>query len=329
MGICCFDDGGRVKKVAFLFPGQGAQYPGMGRDFYEQFAVARATFDEADAFLGFAFSKQIFAGSKEELTLTKNSQMAIYITTVAILRTFTQECPSLVPMVCAGLSLGEYTALYGAGKISFLDGLDLVRLRGSAMQEACEEIKGTMQVVLGLSEEEIQRAIDELTLRDNEVAAIANLNCPGQVVIAGTLDGLDLLGKSLKERGAKRILPLDVSGAFHTSLMGSAQQKLREKIERIRLDSSEVGIVMNVPGDYLFSSDQIQKALIDQVVSPVRWEKGIRKMAEEGIELYIEMGPGKSLSGMNKRMSLSAPTVSIETVEDLNALVGEYAVIER
>lgn len=318
------------KKYAFLFPGQGAQYPGMGKDFYDQFALARQTFEEADDFLKTPFSKLVFEGPAEELTLTKNSQIAIYVASIAVLRVVQEQFPDLQPAVCAGLSLGEYTALTAAGKLSFADCLDLVRTRASAMHEACEETKGSMQVVLGMTEEAVETVVR--TLNPPHPVWIANLNCPGQVVIAGSIEGLAIAADALKQKGAKRVLPLDVSGAFHSGLMRSAQEKLAAKIGTVPFHASAIDVVMNVPGDLVTSPEEMRKVLIDQVASPVRWEKGIRQMMQSGIQLYIEMGPGRTLSGMNKRIGVAEPTYTVEKVadlEELNKLMESYATSER
>ncbi|MBS0603985.1 MAG: ACP S-malonyltransferase [Verrucomicrobia bacterium] len=317
------------KKFAFLFPGQGAQYPGMGKDFYDQFPIARQTFEEADEFLSRPFSKLVFEGPSDELTLTKNSQIAIYIASIAALRVVQQQFPDLKPSVCAGLSLGEYTALTAAGKIAFTDCLDLVRTRAEAMHMACEETKGSMQVVLGMAEEAVETVIR--ALNPPHPVWVANLNCPGQVVIAGSVEALVIAGAALKEKGAKRVLPLEVSGAFHSGLMRSAQEKLAAKIATVPFQESPIEIVMNVPGDIVASAQQMRQVLIDQVASPVRWEKGIRKMMESKIDIYVEMGPGKTLSGMNKRIGVAEPTYSIEKTADLqelNKLMESYATVE-
>jgi [acyl-carrier-protein] S-malonyltransferase len=318
------------KKFAFLFPGQGAQYPGMGKDFYDHFPVARQTFEEADYFLNQPFSKLIFEGSSAELTLTKNSQIAIYIGSVAILRVVQAQFPELKPTVCAGLSLGEYTALTAAGKIDFIDCLDLVRTRAEAMHRACEETRGTMQVVLGMTEEAVGTVLRELN--PSYPVWVANLNCPGQIVIAGSVDAIALAADALKQKGAKRVLPLDVSGAFHSGLMRSAQDKLSTKIATVPFCESAVEIVMNVLGDFVSAVPEMRRALIEQVIQPVRWEKGIRKMVDRKIDSYLEMGPGKALSGMNKRIGIAQPTYSIEKVADLeevNQWMESYATIER
>lgn len=303
------------KKIAFLFPGQGAQYPGMGRDFFDHYPEARAVFEEADQILGIPFSKTIFEGSQEELLQTKNSQLAIFITSIAILRVIETLYPELRPSLCGGLSLGEYSALVAAHKLSFADALRIVKVRGESMQKACETHPGTMRVVLGLEVAAIEEALTSV-----EGAWIANLNCPGQVVIAGTAAGIEKATEVLSKKGAKRILSLPVSGAFHSSLMQSAQDHMRPLIEKSVVITSLVGIVMNVKGNVVEHEQNIRRCMIDQVTHPVYWQKGIEKMAEMGVELFIEIGPGKTLAGMNKKIGLSVPTISVEKKEDLETL---------
>jgi [acyl-carrier-protein] S-malonyltransferase len=317
------------KKFAFLFPGQGAQYPGMGKDFYTQFSIARQTFEEADSFLGRPFSKLIFEGPSDELTLTKNSQIAIYVVSIAILRVVSEQFPDLKPIVCAGLSLGEYTALVAACKISFTDCLSLVQIRAEAMHRACEEMKGSMRIVLGMAEGDVEAVIR--ALNPPHPVWVANLNCPGQIVIAGSIEALELAADALKQRGAKRILPLEVSGAFHSGLMRSAQERLATPIATAVFDESSIGMIMNAPGDFVSSRELMRQALIDQVVSPVRWERGICKMVERKIDACLEMGPGRTLSGMNKRIGIAEPTYSVEKtadLEELNKIMESYATVE-
>ncbi len=291
----------------------------MGKDFYDQFLIARQTFEEADDFLNSSFSKLIFEGPSHDLTLTKNSQIAIYITSIAILRVVQQQFPNLKPAICAGLSLGEYTALTAAGKLSFTDCLDLVRTRADAMHLACEEIKGSMQVVLGMAEEAVEAVI--AALNPPHPVWVANLNCPGQVVIAGSMDALAMARDALKEKGARRVLPLEVSGAFHSGLMGSAAEKLKTKIATTAFEISAIQVVMNVPGDLVTSAQEMRKVLIEQVTSPVRWERGIRKMMECQMDFYLEMGPGKTLSGMNRKIGVKELTFSVEKTNDLDELM--------
>ena len=315
-------------RWAFLFPGQGAQYPAMGRDFYEAFSVARQTFEEADELLNTHFSRTIFQAPASELTETKTAQVAIFIVSLAILRTVREQFPIIAPFVCAGLSLGEYTALVAAEKITFSDALKLVRVRALAMQDACMQKEGQMYVVLGLSEESVAQTIASL---HPHPLWIANLNCPEQVVIAGAQESMPLAIEALKKQGAKRTLALDVSGPFHSGFMRSAQEILAPKIAQTQFTSSPVEIVMNVPGGFVRDLDEMRRYLFEQVVSSVRWEKGIRAIMDQSIDIYLEMGPGKTLNGMNKRIGVNVPTISIEKISDLDELAKQmekYAITQ-
>ncbi len=309
-----------IKKISFLFPGQGAQYPGMGRDFYEQFSVARFVFEEANDLLKTNFSELIFSGSPNELVLTKNSQLAIYVVSIAIWRSFEKEYPEIIPYVCAGLSLGEYSALTASGKLSFKDGLQLVHARGSFMQEACEKCPGSMKVVLGANEAEVVEAIKGL-----QGVWIANLNCPGQVVIAGTQKGLEIAATELNARKKCRILPLEVSGAFHSGLMEQARQKLKPLIRSTPIGNTQTRVVMNAVGDFVDDTNLLYQSLIDQITHPVLWQKGVESMRDAGVVLYIEMGPGKTLIGMNKRMGIEE-NISLEKAVDLQEGVFHAAI---
>jgi [acyl-carrier-protein] S-malonyltransferase len=291
----------------------------MAKDFYDAFPIVRATFQEASEILSFDFTRLIFEGPEQDIALTKNSQPAIFIVSVAILRCLQQQFPDLQPAVCAGLSLGEYTALFASGRISFADALKIVAARGRYMQEACQESQGTMRVVLGL---EPAQVADNLPSN----VWIANLNCPGQVVIAGAAASMAEAEDRLKAAGAKRVLPLDVSGAFHTPFMKSAQDKLKPYLLSAPLQESKTELVMNVPGDFVDSLSQIREHLIAQVASPTKWEKGIRLLDEQGVDLYIEIGPGKTLTGMNKKTGVKGQTLNIEKVTDLENF---YATSQR
>ncbi len=308
---------GKKNKIAFLFPGQGAQYIGMGKDFYDQFPSAREIFEKADEVLKRPFSALIFEGTSEELTQTKNSQLAIFIVSLAIHKVFTKQFPDLIPSVCAGLSLGEYTALVAAGKISFEEGLVLVEKRAAFMQEACISNPGSMRVVLGMDPELIAQVLKDL----NENAWIANLNCPGQVVIAGTVEGLEKASTALKAEGARKVLSLEVSGAFHSDLMQPARDNLTPYLMQANLRDSKVDLVMNTPGDFVKDLHSMRLYLIDQVTKPVYYQKGIEAMLEHGIDYFIEMGPGKTLQGMNKKIGVTFPTISIEKSSEFEAFV--------
>jgi [acyl-carrier-protein] S-malonyltransferase len=305
-----------MNKIAFIFPGQGAQYIGMGKDFYDAYPIVRETFEEASKILSFDFTRLILEGPESELILTKNSQPAIFIVSVAILRVIKQLYPHLQPAICAGLSLGEYTALYASGRISFEGALQIVAARGKYMQEACQEQLSTMRVVLGLDPQIVAKNLPENVW-------IANLNCPGQVVIAGLTSAMPQAEEVLKAQGAKRVLPLEVSGAFHTPLMRSAQEKLKSSLLSAPLNESATQLVMNVPGDFVDSISQIREHLIAQVASPTQWEKGIRLL--DDVDLYIEIGPGKTLSGMNKKIGVKGQTLNIEKTTDLTQLENLYA----
>jgi [acyl-carrier-protein] S-malonyltransferase len=312
---------GKYKKVAFLFPGQGAQYPGMGKDFIENFEVARLTFEEADDILDRKISKVILDGPESLLTETKNSQTGIYVTCVALLRVIQKFFPDLRPSVCAGLSLGEFTAVTAADFLSFQNGLPLVQHRGQFMNDACESTKGTMAVILGMDAETVEKMVKKINLPQDLWAA--NFNCPGQVVISGTQKGIEVGANTAKAMGAKRIVSLQVHGAFHSGLMLSAEEKLSEFVKNVPLEQSKVHLVMNVMGNFVSDLEEIRSNLIKQVTSPLRWEQGIRNIEKENVDLYIEIGCGKTLTGFNKRIGVTAPTLSIEKVQDLEILAKE------
>lgn len=303
------------KKIAFIFPGQGAQYVGMGKDFFETFSIARETFEEADDILGRKISKIILEGSEALLTETRNSQTGIFVVSIALLRVVQQQNPNLKPDICAGLSLGEYTALYASGRISFSECLKLVQYRGECMNAACEQTKGTMAVVLGLEADTVEKVVKDVNLPNDLWAA--NFNCPGQVVISGTEKGIEAGKIALLAKGAKRILPLTVHGAFHSGLMKSAEERLAHYIEHTQLSNSRIALVMNVVGKEVSDLKQIKEFLVKQVTHPVRWEQSVRSMDAMGVDLFVEIGCGKTLSGFNKRIAPAGETWNIEKIDDL------------
>lgn len=306
------------KKFAFLFPGQGAQYLGMAKKFYEQFPVARRTFEEADDFLRRKLSKVVFEGPESELLETRNSQTGIFVSSVAILRVLQEKMPQLKPHVCAGLSLGEYTALMASGRIDFLKGLELVEKRGQYMNDACEANPGTMAVVMGLDSQTIEKMVSDLNLPHDLWAA--NFNCPQQVVISGTIKGVEAGMLAAKSLGAKMIVPLRVYGAFHSGLMRYAEERLADHVNEVVLIDSAVGFVMNVSGDFVSNKEEIKSNLIKQVTSPVRWEQSIRSIESGGIDEYLEIGCGKVLAGFNRRIGTKAPITNVEHVEQISAV---------
>ena len=306
------------KKTAFLFPGQGAQYIGMGKDFYEQFSIVRETFQEAEERLNRSLSRLIFEGCPKDLMLTKNSQIAIYTVSVAIFRVIEEQLDDLIPSVCAGLSLGEYSALTAAKRLMFSDGVDLVEARGLYMHEASKRHPGTMAVCLNASTELVKEVVEKVH-RESPVW-IANLNCPGQIVISGTHKGVSRVEQELKARGVRKVLSIDVSGAFHSGLMEDAKKRLEERLSVVPLLDGQVGIVLNVSGDYAESVETIRSSLASQIVSPVLWEKSIWRMDEESINFFVEIGCGKTLNKMNQKIGIKSPTLSVERVEDLEQL---------
>jgi len=307
-----------VKKIAFLFPGQGAQVIGMGKDFYTQYSTAREAFQHGDDILNRSLTKIIFEGPAETLIETRNSQTGIYLTSIAILKVLQEQFPDLKPSVCAGLSLGEYSALTAGEYLSFESCLPLVQFRSEAMNEACEAMPGTMAALFGLPADEVEIMVRDLNLPHD--LWVANFNCPGQTVISGTLKGVEAGMVAAKERGAKRVIPLKVHGAFHSGLMSVAEKKLADKISEIEISKGSSQLVMNVCGNFVTSLELIRSNLIKQVTSAVRWEQGIRAMMPT-VELYIEIGCGKTLASMNKQIGVSVPTITINTIEDLEKLL--------
>lgn len=303
------------QKIAFLFPGQGAQYVGMGKDFYEKFAIVRETLQEAEEILQKKLGQLIFQGSETELTETRNSQVAIFVISTAILRAVQQQLPQLSPAYCAGLSLGEYTALYASQRVDFATCLNLVNYRATYMNDACEKHRGTMAVVLGLDGKEVEQLVANARLPNDLWAA--NFNCPGQVVISGTEKGIEQGTALALAKGAKRVLPLQVHGAFHSGLMQEAEQRLSDHLLSLPIATSQIELVMNVVGNSVKEPLEIRQNLIKQVTHPVRWEQGVRYMIENETIQFYEFGCGKTLSGFNKRIDSSVPTISIDKVVDL------------
>ncbi len=308
----------KQSTLAFLFPGQGAQYPGMAKDFALAYPIARHTLEEADDLLGRKLSTIIFEGPENVLTETKNSQVAIFVASIAILRVLQELFPHVIPSVCAGLSLGEYTALCASGRLSFKDTLSLVQYRGQYMNDSCEEVAGTMAVVLGLDGPEVAAIVKDVNLPND--LWVANYNCPGQIVLSGTIKGIEAGSAAAKAKGAKRVLPLQVHGAFHSGLMTSAERRLRDPIDAALIKESATKFVMNVPGDFVEEVDTIKENLVKQVTHSVRWEQGIRNMEAKGILHYVEIGCGRTLAALNKRIGVKGLTISLEKVEDLREI---------
>ena len=303
------------KRVVFLFPGQGSQAVGMGKDFYDTFAAAKHVVDRGDEILGRALSKVMFEGSADLLLQTRNSQAAIYINSMAILAVLKDQFPKLKASICAGHSLGEYSALTASERINFDACLPLVELRSEAMNQACVSTPGKMAAILKIESDSVEKITNEI-----EGAWAANFNCPGQTVISGTQEGIEQAIAEVKQVGGRAIV-LPVHGAFHSRLMQQAQDTLEPKLSAATLTPSDIQLVMNVVGDFVSDLDMIRTYLIKQVTSAVRWEQSIRKMGD--VDLFVEIGQGKVLAGLNKKIGVSAPTISISQVSDLELLKKE------
>lgn len=300
-----------MQKTALLFAGQGAQVIGMGKDLAEAFPTARNYFEQANRVLGYDLASICFNGPEVELTKTENAQPGIYLVSWIAFQLLKEQVPGFQYMATAGLSLGEFTALAAAGVISFEDGLKVVRLRGRFMQEACEATRGTMAAIIGLDEGPTREVCAE------SGAELANLNCPGQIVISGALDAVNKACELAKARGAKRALPLTVAGAYHSQLMSSAQPKLRTVLSEIPLHLPGVTVISNVTAKPHATAGEIANRLVEQVTSSVRWEESIRYLLAQGFTRFIELGPGSALSGFMKRIDKSAQVLNIADVPSL------------
>jgi [acyl-carrier-protein] S-malonyltransferase len=306
-------------KTAVLFAGQGAQVVGMGKDLYERFEVCRKIYDDADRVLGRGLAKICFEGPEAELTKTVNAQPGIFVTSLACLESLrfalTQQGKSLEFHAAAGLSLGEFTALTAAGAMSFEDGLKIVQQRGQFMQEACETTSGAMASIMGMDE----RTCAEIC-READVD-LANLNCPGQIVISGEKEKIARAVELAKARGAKRAIPLNVAGAYHSRLMTSAQEKLGRELQSTTIVAPKVAVVANVTAQPVSGPDDIRATLTRQVTGSVRWEDSMRWLIAEGFTRFIELGPGNVLSGLMKRISKDVTVLNVADGASLEVAV--------
>lgn len=302
-----------MRKIAFIFPGQGAQYTGMGREFYENFDRAKEVFAIAGKVSGRSMEELIFR-ENEDLHITKYTQIAMLTVELAILRVLEEK--GVTSFVNAGLSLGEYAALTASGGLSIRDALELVVKRGEFMQEAVP-IGGAMTAVLGLEADAVEKICEET----KGIVSVANYNCPGQIVISGEEKAVNQAAEKMKEAGAKRCMPLKVSGPFHTSMLEEAGKKLAEELEHVTVGELTAPYISNVTAEYVLDREEVKGLLKRQISSPVRWQQSVELMAAEGVNTFIEIGPKKTLSGFLKKIVPQLESYHVETVEDMEKLL--------
>lgn len=309
-----------MSGVAYVFPGQGSQRVGMGRSLASAFPEARAVFEEADDTLGFSLSGLCFEGPEDELQLTANTQPAIVAMSVAVLRCYLARDPRPdAPAIVAGHSLGEYSALVAAGALELADALRLVRARGEAMQQAVPVGQGAMAAILGLSEEDTDSVAAQAASETGGVCQLANLNAPGQIVIAGAAGAVGRAVELAAERGARRAIPLPVSAPFHCALMAPARAAMEPLIRDVPMTDPEVPVVCNVDATEVTTAAAARDALVRQIDGPVRWSESVALMAASGVEKLVEIGPGKVLSGLARRIERRLKVQAIAEPEDLAA----------
>jgi len=310
-----------MSKLAFLFPGQASQYPGMGRDLAENFAESRAVFEEADAALGFAISKVCFEGDEEALKLTENQQPAILTVSVAAYRAL--ESRGIQPDFSAGHSLGEYSALVAAGALEFADAVKLVRKRGRYMQEAVPAGEGAMAAILGLSPADVAEVCKKAA--EKEVVSPANLNSPEQTVIAGSAAAVKRAVEIASQSGAKRAVILAVSAPFHCAMLLPALRRLEPDLRATKFGELRFPVITNVDAEAVTTGDEARDALIRQVTLPVRWLDSVREMIDQGVKVFVEVGPGKVLAGLLRQIDRSVRCFNVEDAAGLKSTLDKIA----
>ncbi len=308
-------------KMAFIFPGQASQYPGMGKELAEKYPQARAVFDEADQALGFSISQMCFVGSEEDLKQTANTQPAILACSVAVQRVLAEK--GVTPDFVAGHSLGEYSALVAAGALKFSDAVQLVRKRGTYMQEAVPAGQGAMAAIMGLSPAVVTDACKRAA--EAEVCSPANLNSPEQTVISGHAGAVKRAVEMASQQGAKRAVILAVSAPFHCALMMPAQEHLEKDLRKTEFSNLQVSLVTNVDADTIAKGDEAREALIRQVTMPVRWEDSMRLLIDEGVNIFVEVGPGRVLVGLLRQIERSVAALNVEDEKTLSTTMDKIA----
>jgi [acyl-carrier-protein] S-malonyltransferase len=308
-----------MSKLAYLFPGQASQYAGMGRDLAENFPESRDVFDEADAALGFAISKLSFEGSEEDLKATENTQPAIFAVSIAALRAI--EKRGITPDFVAGHSLGEYSGLVAAGALDFATGVKLLRKRGEYMQEAVPKGEGAMAAIMGLSPSDVAEICKRAA--DHDVVSPANLNSPEQIVISGSAAAVKRAVEIASQSGAKRAVMLPVSAPFHCALMEPAQKKLEPELRSAAFGALRIPLITNVDAEAISAGEEARDALIRQVIMPVRWLDSIRELIDQGVRIFVEVGPGKVLCGLLRQIDRSVRCFNVEDAASLHATLDK------
>ncbi|MNW38331.1 Malonyl CoA-acyl carrier protein transacylase [compost metagenome] len=305
-------------KIAFVFPGQGSQSVGMGKDIYESLPAARSLYEQADAKLGFSLSRLVFEGPDTELKQTANTQPALLTTSIALYEAFAAK--GISPDYVAGHSLGEYSALTAAGVLTFEDAVATVRARGEFMEQAVPGGQGAMAAVLGGEREALAGLCADIT-QGGHLVELANVNCPGQIVVSGSKEGVAQIVERVKEIGAKRAIPLEVSGPFHSSLMKSAADRLGDKLAELTFKDARVPVVANVTARPVQQGHEISRLLVEQVYSPVLWADSVAWLISQGVDTFVELGPGSVLTGLIKKMDKSVRTFNVNGLESLEKTV--------
>lgn len=305
-------------KIGFLFPGQGVQSIGMGKDLYDEYEEYRNVYKKVEKITGVNVENITFNSSEEVLSQTKNTQICILTMSLAILELLKKE--NIEVIASSGLSLGEYSALINSGSISFEDGVKIVKIRGELMQNLCPKGNWSMLAVLGLDEETVTNVCNEIT---NGFVAPANFNCPGQIVISGEKQAVDEASQKLKEAGAKRIIELKTSGPFHTKMLEKASIELRKELENVKINSFETKVIKNLDGKEYSNNDNVKEILSKHIINPVKFEQSLRTMIDMGIDTFIEIGPGKTLSGFVKKIDKNLNVFNINNLESYKKTISE------
>ena len=311
-----------MSKVAFVFPGQGSQKVGMCKDFYDSYACAKKVFEEADDALGFSITKMCFEGPEEDLRLTKYTQPAILtcsVAALAVMREHGLECEA-----AGGHSLGEYSALVAADVMRLQDAVVAVHKRGEFMQEAVPVGEGAMAAVMGLTPDEIVAVCQNVETECGEAVQAVNFNCPGQVVIAGATKAVDKASEALKAAGAKRAIPLPVSAPFHSTLMKPAAERLKEVLDKIEFRDAKFPVFSNVTAEPVVKAEEIRALLVKQAASPVKWEMSMHRMIKDGFDTFVEVGPGKVLTGFTRKIDRAMNALNVEDMASLEKTLAYF-----